>query len=200
MHHFYIHPVTPQRRLIEQAAHIITSQQGIGVYPTDTVYGMGACISAQKAIFKIARILEKDKKRLFSFICSDFSQASHYARINNDHFKMMKRVLPGPFTFILPATNIVPRKIVKARKHVGIRIPDCPACAELVSFLGEPLANTSVPLPGNARGDPEAIIPAVRNDVDVLLDIGELKEPVGSTIIDLTSDSPRIVRYGKGAL
>jgi tRNA threonylcarbamoyl adenosine modification protein (Sua5/YciO/YrdC/YwlC family) len=200
MHHFTIHPVTPQKHLIERAARILISQEGICIYPTDTVYGMGASVRTQKAMHKIARILEKDKKRLFSFICRDFSQASQYAHINNDHFKMMKRLVPGPYTFILHATTIVPRKITKTRKYVGIRIPDCPVCYELVSCLGQPLANTSVPVEGARRGDPGAIVPAVKNNVDVILDAGELDEPVGSTIVDLTGTEPGIIRQGKGKL
>lgn len=195
---YNVHPVNPQRRLIESTARICKNEGGIAVYPTDTVYGMGACLGNPCAIERIGRLLHKDAKRLFSFICCDFSQMSKYVRISNAHFKLMKRYLPGPFTFILPATNLVPKKIYPKRKTVGVRIPFCKTVLDLVTVLGEPLANTSINLRGDSRGDPDEVRPAVLNEVDVMLDVGPLEEPVGSTIVDLTGDEPRLVRKGKG--
>jgi tRNA threonylcarbamoyl adenosine modification protein (Sua5/YciO/YrdC/YwlC family) len=195
---YNIHPVNPQRRLIDSTARICKNEGGIAVYPTDTVYGMGACLSNPKGIERIGRLLQKDSKRLFSFICSDFSQMSPFVRLSNVNFKLMKRYLPGPYTFILPATNLVPKKISPKRKTVGIRIPECPTVRELVAALGEPLANTSVNLPGGSRGNPDEVRPAVLNEVDVMLDAGPLENPVGSTIIDLTGDLPELLRQGKG--
>jgi tRNA threonylcarbamoyl adenosine modification protein (Sua5/YciO/YrdC/YwlC family) len=199
MLHCEIHPVNPQRRYLEQAAAILKHRNGICVYPTDTVYGMGACAGDPKALDKIGRLLHKDKKRYLSFICSDFSQMSRYVRIDNHQFKLMKRYLPGPYTFILPATNLVPKKICPKRKTVGVRIPACTVCTELVALLEEPLANTSIALPGQLRGDPQEVRPAVLNEVDVMLDAGMLDEPYGSTIVDLTADEPVVIRDGKGA-
>jgi tRNA threonylcarbamoyl adenosine modification protein (Sua5/YciO/YrdC/YwlC family) len=195
---YNVHPVNPQRRLLDSAAKILRDEGGIAVYPTDTVYGMGACVSNPKAIEKISRLLAKDKQRSFSFICSSFSQVSNYVHLSNAHFKLLKRYLPGPFTFILNATNLVPKKICPKRKTVGIRIPDCKVTRELVELLGEPLANTSINIPGDLVGDPEQIRPAVLNDVDVMLDAGIIDDPTESTVVDLTDNSPVVIREGKG--
>ena len=195
---YTIHPVSPQQRLIDATARICKNENGIAVYPTDTVYGMGACLSNSKAIERIRRILKKDSKRLFSFICNDFSQMSQYVRISNANFKLMKRYLPGPYTFILPSTNLVPKKIDPKRKTVGIRIPDSPTVLKLIEVLDEPLANASIDLPGTSRGNPDEVRPAVLNEVDVMLDAGPLDNPTGSTIVDLTGDEPVLLRQGKG--
>ena len=195
---YKIHPVNPQVRHLEAVARILKNDDGIAVYPTDTVYGMGACASNHKALDRISDILHRDKSRLFSFICSDFSQVSNYARMSNAHFKLMKRYLPGPYTFILPATNFVPKKISPKRKTVGIRIPNYPAMVQLVGLLGEPLANTSINIPGALRGDPDEVRPAVLHEVEVMLNAGPLPDPTGSTIVDLTGELPVLVRAGKG--
>ena len=193
-----IHPVNPQKRHLEAVVRILKQENGIAVYPTDTVYGMGACVSNHKAIDRVSAILHKDKNRLFSFVCADFSQIADYARVDNAHFRLMKRYLPGPYTFILPATNYVPKKISPKRKTVGIRIPDYPPMTQLVSLLGEPIANTSIDLDGSLRGDPEEVKQALPHDVEVMLDAGMLPDPTGSTIVDLTGELPVVIRYGKG--
>lgn len=195
---YNVHPVNPQRRYLDSVVNILRNEGGIAVYPTDTVYGMGACISNPNGIERISRLLSKDKQRTFTFICSNFSQISDYVHLTNAHFKLLKRYLPGPYTFILNATNLVPKKICPKRKTVGIRIPDCNVIRELVELLEEPLANTSISLPDNLVGDPEEIRPAVLNDVDVMLDAGVLDDPTESTVIDLTDSSPVIIREGKG--
>jgi tRNA threonylcarbamoyl adenosine modification protein (Sua5/YciO/YrdC/YwlC family) len=199
MLHLRVHPLNPQQRHIERAVDILRGQGGICVYPTDTVYGMGAAVSNAKAIDRIGRFLEKDKSRTFSFICSGFSQISQYARVNTRNFRILKHYLPGPYTFILPATNYVPKRVCPKRKTVGVRIPDCPTVEMLVGMLGEPLANTSIKLAGQLRGDPEEVRPAVLHEVDVMLDVGVLEDPRGSTIVDLTGDEPEVIREGKGA-
>jgi len=198
MVYYKIHPITPQRRILEKVVHFLRNEDGICVYPTDTVYGMGACVANPKAVDKIGKIIEKDKGRLFSFICSDFSQVSKFVKMDNRHFKLMKHYLPGPYTFILPATNYVPKKVTPKRKTVGVRIPDNAVCLELVKLLGEPMANTSINMPGGLRGDPENIIPVIEHDVDIMLDMGPLENPMHSTIIDLTGRDPVLVRQGKG--
>jgi tRNA threonylcarbamoyl adenosine modification protein (Sua5/YciO/YrdC/YwlC family) len=195
---YSIHPVNPQKRHLEAAVRILKQENGIAVYPTDTVYGMGACVSNHKAIDRISAILHKDKHRLFSFICSDFSQIADYAKMDNVHFRLMKRYLPGPYTFILPATNFVPKKISPKRKTVGIRIPDYLPITQLVSLLGEPIANTSIDIPGSLRGDPDEVKQSLPHDVEVMLDAGMLPDPTGSTIVDLTGELPVVIRYGKG--
>jgi len=198
MLHLVIHPKNPQRRLLDQAVGILKNEDGICVYPTDTVYGIGACASNSKAVNRIAELLEKDKKRLFSYICCDFSQVSRYAKMSNRDFSIMKRYLPGPFTFILPATNYVPKKVSPRRHTVGIRIPNNAVCLELTRLLDEALANTSIKIPGQDRGDPDTVKPAVFNEVDIMLDSGTLENPTGSSIIDLTGSDPVVVRLGKG--
>jgi tRNA threonylcarbamoyl adenosine modification protein (Sua5/YciO/YrdC/YwlC family) len=195
---YKIHPVTPQQRILERAVSILRNENGVAVYPTDTVYGMGVCAVNPKAVDRIGKILEKDKSRLFSFICSDFTQMSRYVIIDNAHYRLMKRILPGPYTLILPATNFVPKKVTPQRKTVGVRIPDNNVCLDLVKMLGEPLANTSINVPEGLRGDPDSIEPAIRHDVDVMLDMGPLENPTGSTIIDLTGRDPIVIRQGKG--
>ena len=195
---YKIHPANPQARHLETVARILKHENGIAVYPTDTVYGMGACVSNHKALDRISAILHKDKSRLFSFVCSDFSQVSDYAKMSDAHFRLMKRYLPGPYTFILPATNFVPKKISPKRKTVGIRIPNHPAVVQLVGLLGEPLANTSINIPGSLRGDPDEVKSAVMREVEVMLDAGPLPDPTGSTIVDLTGELPVVVRAGKG--
>ena len=195
---YKIHPCNPQRRHLETVAKILKNENGIAVYPTDTVYGMGACITNTKALDRISAILHKDKTRLFSFICCDFAQIAKFAIMSNAHFGLMKRYLPGPYTFILPATNFVPKKISPKRKTVGVRIPDYPAIQQLVRLLDEPIANTSINIPENQRGDSEQVKAAVMHEVEVMLDAGPLHEPIGSTIVDLTGDVPVLVRPGKG--
>jgi tRNA threonylcarbamoyl adenosine modification protein (Sua5/YciO/YrdC/YwlC family) len=195
---YRIHPVNPQRRHLEAAAGILKNGNGIAVYPTDTVYGMGACITNPRALDRISALLHKDKTRLFSFICCNFAQIATFAVMSNAHFRLMKRYLPGPYTFILPATNFVPKKISPKRKTVGVRIPDYPAIRQLVGLLDEPVANTSINIEKNLRGDPDEVRPAVTHEVEVMLDAGRLPDPVGSTIVDLTGAVPVLVRQGKG--
>jgi tRNA threonylcarbamoyl adenosine modification protein (Sua5/YciO/YrdC/YwlC family) len=193
-----IHPVNPQKRVLEAAARILSNGDGVAVYPTDTVYGMGACVTNPKGIDKIARISEKDKNRPVSFICNDFSQISKYVKLSNTHYRLMKRCLPGPYTFILNATSLVPKRIMPKRKTVGIRMPDCVVTLELVKLLGEPLANRSINIAGKLVNEPCEIKAAVRHDVDVMLDAGPLDNPAPSTVIDLTGDTPTLIRQGKG--
>ena len=193
-----IHPVNPQKRGLEAAARALAAEGGIAVYPTDSLYGLGACVTNPQGIDKIARLLEKDRSRPFSFICSDFSQISRYARLSNTHYRLLKRCLPGPYTFILNATNLVPKRIVPKRKTVGIRIPDCTVALELVKLLGEPLANTSVNIEGEPATDPDEIKAAMQHEVDVMLNAGPLDSPEPSTVIDLTNSEPVVVRLGKG--
>ncbi len=195
---YSVHPINPQRRSMEAVARVLSGDGGIAVYPTDSVYGMGACVTNPRGIERIARFLEKDKDRPFSFICGDFSQVSRYVRLSNAHYRLMKRHLPGPYTFILNATNLVPKRIAPKRRTVGIRMPNSVVALELVRLLGEPLANTSVNLSGEPANAPEAIMEALRHEADVMLNVGPLDDPEPSTVVDLTGDAPVLVRPGKG--
>jgi len=193
-----IHPVNPQKRSLEAAARVLSHDGGTAVYPTDSVYGLGACVTNPKGIDKIARLLEKDKSRPFSFIFSDFSQISRYVRLSNAHYRLLKRYLPGPYTFILNATNLVPKRIMPKRKTVGVRMPNCVVTLELVKLLGEPLANTSINISNELGNDTDEIKSVIQHEVDIMLDIGPLDAPELSTVIDLTNDEPVLVRLGKG--
>lgn len=176
---------------------------GLIIYPTDTVYGLGCDITNNKALEKIARIkgvkLEKAK---FSFICDSLSHLSDYVKqIDSSTFKILKRALPGPYTFILPGSNTLP-KIFKKKKTVGIRIPDNTIIRTLVEELGNPIVSTSIRDDDDVleyTTDPELIFEKWQNLVDIVID-GGYGDNTASTIIDLTGDAPEIIREGKGSL
>ena len=167
-------------------------------YPTDTVYGLGASISHKSALERIYQIKKISNNKLLSFICKDLQDVAQYAYISNPSYKLMKRCVPGPYTFILPATSKTPKKLFQKRRTVGIRIPDCQVCRMMVEFLGTPIISTSIPAgPDEILNDPEEINRRFGHQVDIILDGGILiSEP--STIVDLTDKSPRILRKGKG--
>jgi tRNA threonylcarbamoyl adenosine modification protein (Sua5/YciO/YrdC/YwlC family) len=194
---YVVYPENPHLREINKAGEIL-KKDGVVIYPTDTVYGLGAALSSQKGIKKIYQIKKISTNKLLSFICPDLKNIAKYAHINNHVYKIMKRCVPGPFTFILPATKIVPKLLFQKRRTVGIRIPDSPLCREIVHLLGEPIISTSVP--NGADGfftDPDEIIDNMENDVDLVLDAGVIiSEP--STIVDLSLDTPEIIRKGSG--
>ncbi len=199
MERIRIHPESPQPRLITQVVELLRRSKGICIYPTDTVYGVGCAVSNNKMLKEIAQILHKDDNRLFSFLCADIAQVEEYAQISTPAFKILKKYLPGPYTFILPSSNFVRKKISEKRKTVGIRIPDSPIVIELIRALGEPIANMSLNIEGEHRGNPEIFMTnEVLNGVDVIIDAGEIYASGGSTIIDLTEGEPVLVRQGLG--
>jgi tRNA threonylcarbamoyl adenosine modification protein (Sua5/YciO/YrdC/YwlC family) len=198
MIHHVVHPITPQRRILELASGILEKRNGLCIYPTDTVYGIGACVGNPKALEKLCRLAARNNNTLFSFICADFSEASTYAKIDNSIYKIMKHCLPGPYTFILPATHLVPKRIVPKRTTVGIRIPDNAVCLELVRMLGQPLANISLSTEDTFDGNPEKLSPDMRNEIDIVLDTGIIENAGDSTILDVTGTEPILVRQGKG--
>lgn len=177
---------------------------GIIIYPTDTVYGLGCDITNPKAVEKVARFKGvKVEKSNFSFICSDLSHLSDYAKpISNTVFKMMKKNLPGPFTFILEANNNVPRYFKGKKKTVGIRVPDNNIIREIVSELGNPILSTSIRDDDEIleyTTDPELIFEKYQEIADLVIDGGP-GELIPSTVIDCTGDELQIVREGKGIL
>ncbi len=177
---------------------------GIIIYPTDTVYGMGCDITNNKAVERVARIKEiKIEKSNFSFICSDFSHLSLYTKpINNSVFKLIKKNLPGPFTFILEANNNVPKYFKGKKKTVGIRIPDNNIIREIVAELGNPIMSTSIHDEDEIleyTTDPELIHEKYQDIVDVVIDGGHGKL-TPSTIVDCTGTEIIITREGKGKL
>ena len=177
---------------------------GVIVYPTDTVYGIGCDITNQKAVEKVARFKGiQVEKNNFSFICSDFSHLSDYTKPISSHiFKLIRKNLPGPFTFILNANNNVPRYFKGKKKTVGIRIPDNNIIREIVSELGNPILSSSVHDDDEIleyTTDPELIHEKFAELADIVID-GGFGELVPSTIVDCTSDEPILVRQGKGEL
>jgi len=175
---------------------------GVIIYPTDTVYGMGCDITKARAVERVARIkgIKPDKAR-FSFICSDLSHLSDFARnVDNTTFKMMKSYLPGPYTFILNASNKVPKTIKQQRKTVGIRIPDNNIILEIVRQLGRPILTTSLKKDDQILEyptDPELIYEEYRDLVDVVID-GGYGGMIPSTILDCSGDEPVLIREGLG--
>ncbi|MEX6625977.1 L-threonylcarbamoyladenylate synthase [Tenacibaculum salmonis] len=176
---------------------------GLIIYPTDTVYGLGCDITNTKALEKIAKIKGvKLEKSNFSFICNNLSHLSDYVKqIDSSIFKILKRALPGPYTFILPGSNSLP-KVFKKRKTIGIRIPDNIIAQTIVEALGNPIVSTSIHDEDEVieyTTDPELIFEKWQNIVDVVID-GGYGDNYASTVIDLTTDSPEVIREGKGSL
>ncbi len=194
-----VHPVNPQGRHISRAVDVLRSG-GVVIYPTDTIYGIGCSIFQAAAIERVYRIKRQDRKKPFSFICSDLAHISEYARVDNPAFRLMKGLIPGPYTFILPAGRMkqIPKSMISKRKTVGIRVPDNAVCQALVRELGHPVLSAGVTdAEGGVLNDPADIVRAYGNAVDLILDSGNgMLDP--STILDLTDDAPVVVREGKG--
>jgi tRNA threonylcarbamoyl adenosine modification protein (Sua5/YciO/YrdC/YwlC family) len=194
-----IHTENPEPRHIANAAETLRAG-GVIIYPTDTVYGLGCSIEDKDAIQKIYLIKRQREDKPFSFVCSDLKHISEYAHVSTPAFKIMKRLIPGPYTFILPAAKMkhLPKILVSKRKTVGIRVPDSKITQAIVKELGHPILSTSVSTEsGELLNDPESIIAMFRNSVDMIIDVGVLtSEP--STVIDLKNEEPEIVREGAG--
>ena len=171
---------------------------GVVAYPTDTVYGLGCDLFDKNAIERIYQIKKMPRKKDLSFICSDLKHISEYAHLSNLAYRLMKRLLPGPYTFILPATHKVPRLMLNKRRTVGIRIPDNKICMALLEHLGNPLISTSLILDDDElMSDPFEIYDKYKGQLDVVIDGGVLKSE-RSTVVDLTGSNPEIIREGKG--
>jgi tRNA threonylcarbamoyl adenosine modification protein (Sua5/YciO/YrdC/YwlC family) len=194
-----IHPVDPEPRQIRKAGEILRSG-GIVIYPTDTVYGLGCSIEEKNAIERIYLIKGQRLNKPFSFVCSDLTHISEYANVSNMAFKTMKRMIPGAYTFILPAARMqrLPKILISRRKTVGIRVPASPITYAIIKELGHPILSTSVTIEsGELLNDPDLIVEHFNNVVDMIIDAGVLRsEP--SSVIDLTGDSPVVVRQGAG--
>ncbi len=192
-----INPQNPQLRLIRKVIEVLEQGGAIG-YPTDTVYGVGCDLFNQEAIRKIHRLKKLDGKKPLSFICSDLKDISRYAYVSNYAYKMMKRLLPGPYTFILKATKLVPKIAMTKQNTVGIRIPDNKICLNLVQELGHPIISTSVYKPGEGLyNDPAEIEERFAKQLDLVIDGGVIVAE-HSSIIDLTDEFPKVIRKGKG--
>jgi len=194
-----IHPVNPEPRLIERAVEVLRTG-GTVIYPTDTVYGIGCSIESKNAIEKIHLIKHQKEEKPFSFVCSGLTHISEYALVSNMAFRTMKHLIPGPYTFILPAAKMkqFPKILVSKRRTVGIRVPDSPIALALVRELGHPVLSTSVTLDdGTVLNDPDEIAGHFNNRVEMIIDAGPFHTGP-STVIDLTGEQPEIVRQGSG--
>lgn len=187
----------PQPRLISQVVDCLR-RGGVIIYPTDTTYGIGCDIFNRKGVKKIFQIKQRDARKPFSFICSDLAEISNYAQVSNFAFKIMKRHLPGPYTFVLDATKIVPDSLSTKQKSVGVRIPANAICQAIVSELGHPLVTTSSNISGKETPqDPSIIHDLMGRMVDMVIDGGiAMKE--ASTVISLVNDQVDILRQGSG--
>jgi len=170
------------------------------IYPTDSVYGLGCDLFNKHAVERIYSLKGNDKRKLLSFICPDLKSISEYAYVSNPAYKVMRHLLPGPYTFILNASKQVPKILLEKRKTVGIRVPDNTVCQALLAEFGGPVISTSASPPNHDYlSDPDEIVAAFDRQVDLFLDSG----PGGielSTIIDFTGDEPEVIRQGKGKL
>jgi len=195
---FTINPENPQHRLIDQVIKRMKSG-AIICYPTDTGYGIGCDLFDQKAIKRIIQLKKRPKQKPFSFMCSNLTDISQYAHVSNSAYRLLKRNLPGPYTFVLPGSKLVPKIMVTRQKTVGIRVPAHPICKLLIETLGNPIINTSVLLGDeeNRLSEPFEIEQYLTNRVDIIIDGGRIF-PDPSSIIDLTGDFPEILREGKG--
>jgi len=192
-----INPQDPQPRLIHRVVEIL-KQGGVIAYPTDTTYGIGCDIFNKKGVKQIYQIKQRDPRKPFSFICADLADAARYCQVSNFAFKTMKRNLPGPFTFVLEATRLVPDLLTTRQKTVGIRIPDNPIALAIVRELGHPLVTTSANVSGEEPlHDPADIDSQLGRMLDTVIDGGVLLgEP--STVISLIDDRVEILRQGSG--
>ena len=193
-----INPVNPQPRLIEQAIAVLKNG-GVICYPTDTGYGIGCDLFNQKAIKQIIQLKHRPKQKPFSFMCSDLSDISQYAHVSNTAYRLLKKNLPGPYTFVLPGSKLVPKVMATKQKTVGIRVPAHPISRMLLIALGSPIINTSVQLVDEevVLSEPYAIDEHIGNRIDLVIDGGPIY-PDPSSVIDLTGDFPEILREGKG--
>ena len=196
---FAIHPDNPQARLLRQAANII-EEGGLIVYPTDSGYALGCALGNKSALERIRRLRQLDKHHNMTLVCRDLSQLGTYARVNNAIFRLLKAFTPGSYTFILNATNEVPRLMLHPkRKTLGLRVPENTITLSLLDSLDAPLMSTTLILPGASAplSEPEAIKDLLGNHIDLIIDGGNCgHEP--TTVVDLTGDLPVIVREGKG--
>ena len=192
-----INPQNPQPRLIRQVIEIL-NKGGVIAYPTDTVYGLGCSLYNKKGIERIYLIKRSEKSQPFSFICADLKDISLYCKVSNYAYKTMKRLLPGPYTFVLEGTKLVPKIMLTRRMTAGIRVPHNPICLSIVKGLGHPVISTSARLPGGeVLYDPAEIEGKLGKALDLVIDGGLcVSEP--SSVIDLTEDRPKVLRKGKG--
>jgi tRNA threonylcarbamoyl adenosine modification protein (Sua5/YciO/YrdC/YwlC family) len=196
---FRIHPDNPQKRLITQACDIIR-KGGLVVYPTDSGYALGCHIGDKAAMDKIRRLRRLDDDHNFTLVCRDLSELSNYAKVNNSVFRAIKTHTPGGYTFVLPATKEVPRRLQHPkRKTIGLRIPDNTVALALLEELNEPLMSSTLILPDEDLPmiDPDEIMAMIGKQVDLIINTGfGSYEP--TTVIEFIDDAPEVIRIGVG--
>ena len=186
-----INPDNPQQRLIKRVCEVL-EEGGLIAYPTDTFYGIGCDLYNKKGIQLIYRLKNRPLDKPFSFICDSLKEISRYGQVSNYAYKTMKRLLPGPYTFVLEGTRLVPKIMLTKRKTVGIRVPDNTICLAIVSTLGRPIISTSA-----GHEDPESIRDAYGPSLDLIIDGGVLYQSP-SSVVSLIGDIPEVIREGKG--
>jgi tRNA threonylcarbamoyl adenosine modification protein (Sua5/YciO/YrdC/YwlC family) len=197
MEYYELHSLNPQLRYINKAVEVLKNG-GVIIYPTDTVYGIGCDIFNKEALKRIFYIKNDSSNKLLSFVCANLKDIANYAKVSDFAYKSMKHLLPGPYTFILPAAKIVPKKLWSKRKTVGIRVPNHSVSIKLVEELGNPIISTSVTnRKGQVLFDPFEIRNIFNSQVDLMLASGNLSGNL-SSIVDLSMDTPEIIRQGAG--
>lgn len=194
-----IHPVDPQPRLIDQAVHILR-EGGLIAYPTDSCYALGCALDAKDALERIRRIRQVGAQHDFTLVCADFAQLAQFVIVSNPVFRLVKNATPGPYTFILPATKEVPRRMAHPRKHtVGVRIPDHRVAHALVEALGEPIVSSTLLLPGHEDPPTEGWVvqDLLDHQLDAIIEAGEVGT-APTTVVDLSSGELEIRREGAG--
>ncbi|MDR3569811.1 MAG: L-threonylcarbamoyladenylate synthase [Syntrophobacteraceae bacterium] len=193
-----INPNHPEPRKIKKIVEVLEAG-GIIAYPTDTYYGIGCDLLNKAAIEKIYLLKRRSKQQPFSFICSDLKNISEYAQVTNYAYKNMKRFLPGPYTFVLEGSRMVPRIMLTKRQTVGIRVPDHPICLAIVQALGRPIISTSAtdPETSEALSTPREIQDKIGYAIELIVD-GGVVPGVPSSVISLVNDTPEILREGAG--
>ena len=194
-----IDPVHPQPRHVARAAALLEGG-GLVAYPTDTYYAIGCDLFQKKAMERLAGLKHRDDRKPFAFLCADLGEVAKYGIVSNEHYRLMRRLLPGPYTIVLEATRLTPRTALTRQRQVGVRVPAAPVAIALVKALGRPLATTSAALPGEEPlTDANEIQDHIGHALDLILDGGvTLNEP--STVLDLTGAVPTVLREGKGTL
>jgi tRNA threonylcarbamoyl adenosine modification protein (Sua5/YciO/YrdC/YwlC family) len=199
--YFEIHPTHPQRRLIARAADIVRGG-GVIAYPTDSCYAFGCQLGDKEAMVRLRRLRDFDERRHLTLMCRDLSELGTYASVDNTRYRLLKTLTPGSYTFILPGTREVPRRLLHPRrKTIGLRVPQHPVAQALLEELGEPLLSATALLPGDEHplNDGQEIRERLEREVDLVLDAGPCGiEP--TTIVDLTESELQVVRQGKGAI
>jgi tRNA threonylcarbamoyl adenosine modification protein (Sua5/YciO/YrdC/YwlC family) len=196
---FTIHPDNPNPRLIRQAAEVLRNG-GIVVYPTDSCYALGCHLDDKDAVARIRQIRKLDEQHYLTLMCRDLSEISHYAKVDNAKFRLLKNNTPGSYTFILEATKEVPKRLQHPKRStIGIRIPDHPVALALLEELGEPMSSSTLILPEEERplNDVGLIRNLLEKQVDLVIDGGAVGVEF-TTVIDLTGEVPILLRRGKG--